>query len=83
MNELISPDHRSSGNGWADQLTAYRQRTRGRIRGLERGAGVCLIERPVAVDTSSGAALSPTFFARYEQSWDRYEQSVDCCGELW
>lgn len=65
MNELISPDHRSSGNGWADQLTAYRQRTRGRSRGLERDASeICVFERPVAVDTSSGAALSPSFSLR-------------------
>ena len=65
MNELISPDHRSSGNGWADQLTAYRQRTRGRSRGLERDASeICVFELPVAVDTSSGAALSPSFSLR-------------------
>jgi hypothetical protein len=33
MNELFSPDHRSSGNGWADELTAYLQRARGSSRG--------------------------------------------------
>jgi hypothetical protein len=65
MNELFSSDHQSSGNGWADQLTAYRQRAKGPSRGFERDASeICAFERPVAVDSSSGAALSPSFSLR-------------------
>jgi len=61
MNELFSPDHRSSGNGWADQLAAYRQRARAPSHGLERDASeICAFERPVAVNT----ALSPSFSLR-------------------
>jgi|SRR3954452_15606245 hypothetical protein len=63
MNELFSPDHWPSGNGWADQLTAYLQRAKGPSRGLERAASeMCAFER--SVHTSSGAALPPSFSLR-------------------
>ena len=61
MNELFSPDHQSSANGWADQLTAYLERTRGSSGGRERGASeICAFDRPVAVNRSSWASSPPS-----------------------